>query len=340
MTRPNSVALKRISLKPVPYISVQNQDEDALEEGGVSMGGPWRYLPNPWRDAIGRLDVSTQQSLEEVRFREGRPVYLYGNDWISPLPGHSTEVLHQTEIERVLAVLADHSIYAHVNELRQGFITLHGGHRVGVAGRAILTDNVPSAIHRVSGLNLRHARAVLGPGTALLEHIQKAGVSGRSFLVFSPPRCGKTTVIRDICRHLGDGGVRVVVVDERSEIAGLGSTVGAGFDLGLHTDVLDAWPKPEGIEVAIRTLSPDVVVVDELGTVRDVIAIDRARHSGVDVVATLHAASLQDVLCRDALKPAITTGLFDALVLLSRRHGPSTIEKIWRFPDDVMETIS
>ncbi|MDA8193013.1 MAG: stage III sporulation protein AA [Thermaerobacter sp.] len=293
------------------------------------MSGPWQYLPNPWRQEIAQLSEETHRTLEEIRFRLGRPVLLYGPDWIEALAGDGPRSLDGPQMERILAVLVDHSIYARVDELRQGYVTLPGGHRVGVAGRAVVANGRVETVNQVYGLNMRRARAVPEAGAHLLRRLAGLGVRGGSLLLLSPPRCGKTTLLRDLCRTLSDRGVRTVVIDERSEIAGLGGVGGPGFDLGLHTDVLDGWPKPDGIAVALRVLSPDLLIVDELGPDADVAAVRQARYGGVDVVATIHAGSMADLAMRPGLAELVDAGAFDALVLLSRRLGPGTVERVW-----------
>ncbi len=289
----------------------------------------WQYLPNPWREAIENLPRDYFATLEEIRFRIHRPVYLYG-------PGGCRALLQEPvspqQLEQVLWVLADHSMYARGDELRQGFLTLKGGHRVGIAGRAVVEDGRVTTLTQISGLNIRIARAVQGPGRALWERLQAAGIELGGVLLVSPPRAGKTTLLRDLVRVLSDQGRRVVVVDERSEIAGLGGAGISGHDLGLHTDVLDGWPKVQGIEVAIRTLGPDLVAVDELGGPKDLEAVWKARHSGVGVLATMHGDSRQDLLVRSEFRQVLLEGAFDAVLTLSANPAPGTVREVW-FPD-------
>lgn len=285
----------------------------------------WQYLPNPWRQAL--LDLARDKrcsDLEEVRFRVDRPVYLYHSGWSVPLLIDGVALsTSAVELDRIVGVLVDHSLYARVNELRQGFVTLPGGHRVGIVGRAVSHHGQVETIGRISGINLRVARAVVGPGEVLTEHL--TSLTGRgSWLLASPPRAGKTTILRDMVRFLGNQGWRVVVVDERSEIAGYGGAGVPGFDLGLHTDVLDAWPKSEGIEVAVRTLGPDIIAVDELGDASDFDAIAAARYAGVRVLATVHATNPDDL----SMTWHKSLGMFDALVYLTAHPNPGTVSRI------------
>lgn len=271
---------------------------NTLSGRGVSSLEQW--LP-PWL-APGFLRFAMQRraevaTLEEIRLRAGRPVALYGAGWwgfLSPT-GLTSEArgLRTTSREEIAALverLAERSLYAREHELARGFLTLPGGHRAGLAGRAVLVDGRVTTLRDWTGVNLRVARDVHGAGSAVRQALC-AAVPDRplpSLLLVGPPRSGKTTVLRDLVRQWSEAGWRVVVIDERSEIQGGGFA--DGFALGSHTDVLDGWPKPEGLNAAVRTMGPDLVVVDEVGGVDDVAALEWARRSGCAVLATAHAA--------------------------------------------------
>lgn len=290
---------------------------------------PWQLLPHPWKDAVGLLSPFQSESLEEMRFRVGRPVMLYGNHWVEELTGPQIpRTVSRGECERILDILVEHSLYAHLDELRQGYVTLPGGHRMGIAGRAVLAQNEIQTITDISGLNIRIARDVVGAAQDMYHRLTHLGLAHGSLLLAAPPRAGKTTIIRDYVRVLSNDGLRVVVVDERDEISGQ-APGDNGYDLGLHTDVLQRWPKAEGIHAAVRTLGPDVVVVDELGTQNDLEAVRFAQHAGVRVAATIHASHREDLLVNPWLKPLLDEGVFTAVIFLSRRQGPATVEDIW-----------
>lgn len=291
---------------------------------------PWEYLPNPWRDALSELPGHRQASLEEIRFRINRPVYLYGDDWMDALRSPQIPpALGWSDLSRIVRTLVDHSLYARVDELRQGYITLPGGHRVGLAGRAVVSHGSVETVRDIVGINVRVAREVSGAAEALFERLNQRNLALGSLLLVSPPRGGKTTLLRDIIRHLSTAGHRVVVIDERSEVAGFGGAGVFGYDLGPHTDVLDGWPKVLGMEVALRTLGPDWIAVDELGPPSDLQVLKRARYSGVEVVATVHAKSLEDLRRRHDYRELLESHAFHAVVVLDRQPKPGTITDIW-----------
>ncbi|MCY0863561.1 MAG: ATPase, T2SS/T4P/T4SS family [Sulfobacillus sp.] len=282
---------------------------------------PWQWLPNPWRQALMGLPHELQTSLEEVRFRLGRPVVLYGGHGWQPLVAPKVpECVTQADLNRIVDILADFSLYARLEELRQGFLTLPGGHRVGLAGYAVGDGGQIATLRTVTGLNFRRARAFTDIGLSVMEAV---GSPFGSWLLAGPPRSGKTTFLRDLIRLWSNRGLRVVVIDERLEIAGGSQSEGFSFDLGLHTDVLEAWPKLAGISVAIRTLGPDVIAVDEIGSVDELAAVSRARQTGVTVLATVHARDWRDLEMRPEWQPFWSA--WDAVIGVSPHDAP----RVW-----------
>ncbi|AUW93514.1 MAG: stage III sporulation protein AA [Sulfobacillus thermosulfidooxidans] len=291
---------------------------------------PWDFLPRRWKEKVQQLGPKHLANVEEVRFRLDRPVLCYGPNWSKALGDPEHDVLRQQDLDELVSILADHSLYARVEELRHAYLTLPGGHRVGIAGRAVWRDGVLSTMTDITGLNFRRAQDVYGAAQKVLNLFDTTQPIP-SLLIAAPPRCGKTTLLRDLARHLSDGGERVAVVDERSELAGF-YRGHYGFWLGMHTDVLDAWPKAEGIMAAIRTLGPDWVVVDEIGGPEDLQAVARALQAGVGVLASIHAGSYQqlEAIADPDLKGIRVSALFPAVAVISRRFGPGTVEELWQ----------
>jgi stage III sporulation protein AA len=234
----------------------------------------------------------------------------------------------------LLEMLTNHSLYTFEEQLKRGFITIAGGHRVGLSGRTILENGRVKQIRDVSSFNIRIARAVMGVGKPILPFLfDPKALSIHHSLVLSSPQQGKTTLIRDLARMISKGewglhgsagsslkGVKVGVIDERSELAACVKGI-PRFDLGPRTDVMDGCPKAEGMMMMIRSLSPEVLVVDEIGRPEDADAIHEAMHAGIRVLATAHAGNLSDARRRPVLKELIAEGMFARFVVLGRRNA-------------------
>ncbi|HEY8449943.1 MAG TPA: stage III sporulation protein AA, partial [Bacillota bacterium] len=215
------------------------------------------------------------------------------------------------------------------------YLTLPGGHRVGVAGRVLSEGGRVLRFREVAALNFRVGRAVPGCADGILPRIwdREAGLPHHTVVV-SPPGAGKTTLLRDLVRQLSTGvprlgipGLRVSVVDERSEIAAC-QRGQPRHDLGPRTDVLDACPKAVGIQMAIRALSPQVIVFDELGGADDAQAVLEAAHAGVRVVTSAHAWQVADLERRPSLAALWAAGVFGRIVLLDHRPRPGTVRAV------------
>jgi stage III sporulation protein AA len=314
--------------------------------GTVSPAPPWaqaiRVLPPDLRQRIERLPPHTLDQMEELRLRLGKPVQLYGSrvdGYLAAAGGlthdtHTAVMLEERTLAAVVQAITQASLYAVEEELRRGFVTIAGGHRVGVAGRVVLDGSGHvRTLRRITSVNLRIARECRGAADSLRNHLADS-VTGRplSVLVLSPPGCGKTTLLRDIARQWSQGtfgrAVKVGVVDERSEIAGAVDGV-PQFDIGPRTDVLDGCPKAEGMLMMIRSLSPQLLVTDEIGRSADCDALLEASHAGVAVVASAHASSLEEWCTRPHMRPLFESRSFDRYVLLSRRKGPGTVERVF-----------
>lgn len=293
------------------------------------MAEPWRYLPSRWCDAILGLDAEILTRVEEIRFRVDVAVRLY-TDRDSLVLQHRGQdmVTDAAELRRILQVLVDHSLYARVDELRQGFITLPGGHRVGVAGRAVRQGSEIITQTDIQGLNMRRARQISGLAEPVVRTLRARGVMGNSWLLAAPPRAGKTTLLRDLARWFSEAGQRVTLVDERFELAGLWSG-SHGLQLGPHTDVLSGWDKVQGVLTAVRSLGPDLIVVDELGGTHDEEALIQARSSGVDLLASVHGSWTESTVVGSRVRKLWDSGIFDAVVFLGREPRVGSIQLIW-----------
>ena len=242
----------------------------------------------------GLLYDIPMDKLMEVRIRCGMAVSLVCTDGIYHITqkGHITQncenviVATAKDIRRGMELITHSSVYAFENEIRNGYITLAGGHRVGITGDAVVVGGEISHIRTVQSLNYRFAREVIGAADSVMEKIYD-GKYIKNTLIMSPPMCGKTTMLRDVARQLSLLGKKVSIVDERGEIAALAMGV-PSFSLGANCDVLSGVDKADGMLLMLRAMSPDVIITDEIGDERDFAAISEIKKRGVSIITSLH----------------------------------------------------
>ncbi len=315
-----------------------------LTEKAVIRNEIGSYLTAGLKEKVLNLPDECYPKLEEIRLRAAKPLQLrigekdYGLNSRAELVENLNESYMVTadDIYRILASISDNSLYAFAEEIRRGFITIPGGHRVGLAGQVILQGNDIHSIKDISAICFRVAREVKNCAQALLPQICTGSKRTTvNTLIISPPRCGKTTILRDLARLLSTGGKlvqpqNVVIIDERSEIAGCYRGI-PQLDVGPRTDVLDSCPKAMGMMMAIRSLSPQVLITDEIGSREDLQAVYDCVNAGVAVITSIHAKNLDDIKKRPQLNELLNTGVFKTLVVLSRRSGPGKVEEIIRW---------
>lgn len=270
-------------------------------------------LTEDMRQALTPLDLN---GVTEIRLRLGRPmevVTAVGSRLLYAPNGRP--MLREGEQDGLLSAFCNHARYAWEKEIRQGFITLQQGGRVGVTGRIAAETGAPAL---VTGFCIRILRPVVGCGETVLSALLKEGRL-RSTLLFSAPGCGKTTLLRDLIRLLSDGlcGAyphRVGVVDERYEIAGEG---GNSFDLGDRTDVLSGVGKGKGLLRLLSTMGPQVLAADELNLLSDVAAVLEAKSRGVEILCTAHGGTFEELLHREGMQKLFTARTFERYVRLT-----------------------
>lgn len=238
------------------------------------------------------------------------------------------------EISGVFQALCQNSFYAYSEDIKNGFITIKGGHRIGIAGHIIQEFHTIKSVSDISSLNIRISRQVKGCCSEILPYIIRNHKDVYSTLIVSPPGCGKTTLIRDLARVLGTGwfnpnfqGANIGIVDERSEIAACSRGIPSN-DVGLRTDVIDGCSKDKGIMMMLRSLAPDIIITDEIGSKGDADAIISAMNAGIRLIATAHGYSLDDLNGRKEILDMISHGVFEKYVLLSNKKGSGTVEDI------------
>lgn len=270
------------------------------------------------------------EEIQEIRLRNGSPlcIALAGRDVLL-----DDLIVTPDDTDKILALVTDCSYYALEDEFKGGYITLPGGHRVGLSGQVVSYGNGEYRLRHISGFCFRVAREIRGAAENVMPYLASKGTGIASTLVISPPGCGKTTFLRDMCRILGSGlngritPAQVGIVDERSEIAACYGGI-PQLDVGPRADVLDRCPKAKGIGMLLRSMNPDVIVTDELGGEEDARAVAMALSGGVCVVASCHGKDLDDVKSKPYSSWLVLSGYFEKAVILSNRCGPGTIEYV------------
>lgn len=301
------------------------------------------FLSPQVKDIFLQINPEQFNCLEEIRLRCGQPLMLKigDQDWLVDRRGdlhknlEAGYLVQEEDIHRSILAISDNSLYAFEEEIRRGFITISGGHRVGLAGQVVLDRGEVKTIKDFSSLSFRIAREIKDCSQPFLRHIYQQQNRPVSTLFISAPCCGKTTILRDVARNISRGSrwgppCNVSLIDERSELAG--SYRGkAQMDLGPRTDVLDACPKALGMMMAIRALGPRVIISDEIGRREDVDALQECVNAGVAVISSVHARDLAEAQQRPLLREILAAGSFQTIITLSRRQGPGTVEEIVRW---------
>ncbi len=294
------------------------------------------YLPLNISRIIQEQEAWVRGEVIEIRLRVNQPLQLisFKNEFFISKSGNPF-IVNIDDLERAFMILSKNSLYAIERQLSEGYLTIIGGHRVGFTGQAVIEGGNLKTIKNINSLNYRITREVIGTGEKVISKIyNKKTDLYYNTLIIAPPLCGKTSLLRDLVRLISDGdkrnhikGKKVAVVDERSEIAGAYNGV-AQNKIGSRTDLLDNCPKAEGIMLLIRSMSPEVIAVDEIGRDRDVDAIQEAVNSGVSLITTIHGRDLNTIVYRPSIKKLIDIKAFERYILLSKRNGIGTIEQI------------
>lgn len=294
-----------------------------------------KYLPDKIYNALSRIDEEKSLLIEEIRLRVSKPLMVYSCEKGFCVDsngnlGSNGLITDNADIEQVFSAITGKSAYAFEDDLRQGFLTLSTGIRAGIAGSAVLSGGNIKSYKNINGINFRIPKQTLGISKLLLPYISRNKQLVNT-LVISSPKLGKTTLIRDIARSAGSGiGItpcKVSLIDERHELAA--SVYGQPlFDVGTETDILSGIQKHTGVFMALRSLSPEVIVTDEIGRSDDLEALREVANAGVTMVTTAHAPDFETLLNRLFFRQIFNEKLFDAYVVLSASLGRITVAQI------------
>jgi len=270
-------------------------------------------FPAAVQKQIQTIDPYTRQHLQEIRVYKNREIQLFADNKRMELRG----IVKGTDINNILNNLMKFSYYAYEEDLAKGFITIDGGHRVGICGKAVVEKGKVTLLRDISSFNIRCGKECIGCSDVLMHHIIRQDNTINNILLVSPPGCGKTTMLRDIARNLSLKHYKVAICDERSEIAGMCGGI-PGYHFGPLLDVLDGCPKAEGMMMLIRSMSPDVIIADEIGTSADMKAIETCSHCGAAVITTAHGCGIEDV----------RTKYFKKIIFLTNQPHPGSVREV------------
>lgn len=287
----------------------------------------------------GRLQERMEKALQtvgdvqEIRIRVHAPIMIYSNgcEYFVTRSGqvarerNPEDEMIPRDLEDIVYHICRSSLYAYEEELRRGYLTIEGGYRIGITGQAVLdSSGCIKTLKNISFLNIRIAHEVLGAAVKVLPYLYEKG-DVKNTLVISPPGYGKTTLLRDLIRLISDGneygkGKQCCVIDERSELAGSFRGV-PQLDVGCRTDVLDSCPKSIGMMMVIRSMAPQVIAVDELGTMEDIRALFAVIRSGSRILATVHGDSVTDLKEKTFLNEVIKERVFERYIVLREKRN-------------------
>ena len=282
-----------------------------------------KYFPDKIEKKIAEEILDKMDNLEEIRLRVQRPIILKFSD--------GDKIIKHTvtteEILSCLQMICENSIYTYQNQIAEGFVTVKGGHRVGISGSCVIDNGKVININYIYSLNFRVAKQIVGSSNKILKHVIDFDENNVfNSLIVAPPGAGKTTVLRDLIRQISSGikemkfkAIDVGVVDERGEIAALYKGIPQN-DIGVKTDVIENVHKSVGMKMLIRSMAPKVIVADEIGNRDDIEAINYAMCSGCKGIFTAHGGNLEDIMLNPVLKNLLNIHIFEKLIFLDSKQ--------------------
>lgn len=291
-----------------------------IQSGAEAYRQAAQVLPRRLRQEALGLPQEEQERAEELRLRAGWPMTAVLPEGERPVGGPPVE---PEELEQLVEIASRASVHAVLEQIRRGYLTVAGGHRIGLCGTAVMEGGGIHALRSLSSANLRIARQVPGAARPVLGALCPGGRL-ESTLILAPPGQGKTTLLRDIIRRVSEGEgclpLRVAVADERGEVAALYGGR-PQLDVGRRTDVAEGCPKAQGLMMLLRAMNPQVLAVDEITAPEDAAALRTAAGCGVTLLATAHGAGREDLTRRPLYRGLLEEGMFRRLVEITRREG-------------------